>query len=138
MSNRRHLRNAVAVPVGRLHAVVSGIRHHIPLQSPVSNTVTCHVHARHQAATRGRTDRTGVCLREHHALTGQPLHVGCVVHLVVACLLMPKRHRRILPSHIINDEDNDVGAAVFLLRTSGATPQEGCSSHGCEEFVGHE
>ena len=105
-----HLRYAVVVPVGQRHHVALMVGGLVALQRPVRHTVARHVHARHQAASRRRTDRAGIRLREHHSLACQSLHVRRFVHVVISCAAVPERHGCVLPSHVVYEKHEYVGA----------------------------
>ena len=116
-----HLRYAVVVPVGQRHHVALMVGGLVALQRPVRHTVARHVHACHQAASRRRTDRAGIRLREHHSLACQSLHVRCLVHVVISCSAVPERHGCVLPSHVVHEKHEYVGALLlFGVRRSAA------------------
>ncbi|MNL73883.1 hypothetical protein D3C87_1994120 [compost metagenome] len=69
------------------------------------------IHARDQAHTCRGTHghRVGVC--KLNALTGEPFHIRRVVTAVEIGRFGPERDRRILPAHIVDQENNDIGFA---------------------------
>ena len=110
-------RHAIYIPVWKVKGSVPGF-HWLQLvlvQRPVSDTVTGGIDACHKTDAGWRANRRGVSLREFHALTGQPLHVGCSVAIVKIRFFCPKRDRCVLPSHIIHKKQYDVRGCFRLI-----------------------
>ena len=113
-----HLRNPINIPYGKIQYLCFSIRTLVLLQSPVSDPMPGSVTTCHQTTPSRRTNATSISLRKHHPLSGQPLHIRSFIPFVVHCLLIPKRKRRILPSHVIHQEKNDVRFLFLLLSHS--------------------
>ena len=95
------------------------VRGLVTQERPVRDAVAGGVHAGHEAAPAGGTDRLRVGIREYHALFAQSLHVGRAVALVQesrfgsAVLFPPKGQGCILPAHVVHQKEDDVGAFRF-------------------------
>ena len=74
------------------------------------------VEAGHQADTCRRADTARIRLRKLHADLGELLHVRRVVAPVEVGDFRVKRHRRVLPTHIVHQKQDDIGP--FLLRVN--------------------
>ena len=101
---------AVAVPLGEGETVIRRVGRHALAQRPVGHAVARGIAPRHEAAARGRAETAGVCLREHNTLPRQTLHVGRLVTVIVEGALAPEGQRGILPPHVVDHEQDDVGA----------------------------
>ena len=129
----RHRRDAVIVPLGRYERAVGTVGGLVALQGPVGHTVARRVATRHQTATAGRTDGRSVSLRKTHALSGQPLHIRGLIQSVEPGFGFCKRHRGILPPHVIHQEKDDIGRLVrHCLRRQG---QHRCHRSHLPSFV---
>ena len=102
--------DAVKVPVGRLDTLARAVRRAVLSQGPVRHAVPRHVHARQRADPRGGTDRRGIGLRELHPFVGEPLHVRRVIAAVQCGGFRMERNGGLLPSHVIHEEEDDVGS----------------------------
>lgn len=102
-------------PVRRLEILAILVCRLVLLPDPVGNPVAARIHAGHQAYARRRAEGVRIRIRKRHALGGQFLHVRRPVALVqesldrLALFIRPERHGRILPSHVIHQENNDIG-----------------------------
>lgn len=112
--------DAVDAPVcGSLERLMACVRGLVTQERPVRDAVAGGVHAGHEAAPAGGTDRPRVGVREDHALLAQSLHVGRAVALVQesrfgsAVLFPPKGQGCILPAHVVHQKEDDVGAFRF-------------------------
>lgn len=75
--------DAVDAPVcGSFERLMACVRGLVTQERPVRDAVAGGVHAGHEAAPAGGTDRLRVGVREDHALLAQSLHVGRAVALV--------------------------------------------------------
>ena len=101
---------SVEVPVGRLDYRMIRVGRAVFAQRPVGNPVPNRAQPGHQAHPRRRADRTRVCLRKLHPLRRQPLHIRRPVAPIELSDFRMERHRRILPAHVVDKEEDDVGA----------------------------
>ena len=112
--------DAVDAPVcGSFERLMACVRGLVTQERPVRDAVAGGVHAGHEAAPAGGTDRLRVGVREDHALLAQSLHVGRAVALVQesrfgsAVLFPPKGQGCILPAHVVHQKEDEVGAFRF-------------------------
>ena len=114
---------AVGRPTGRVESLAMRTETALLVhaQRPVRHTVPGGVHPAHQRAPRGGTHRAGVGIGEEHPLLGQPLHVGRArgVTLVQTrahrlAILIIEGHRRVLPPHVVDHEEDDVRTLAAL------------------------
>ena len=95
---------------------------------PVRYAVAGRVHTRHETATRGRRYGTGISLRELHAEFRHTLHVWRAVAVVQGRCVLIERNRRFLPTHIVDEEKDDVGPLRSLGDTGEGTGKNGTRS----------
>ena len=112
------LTETVVVPVGRSEQVVLTIGHLVLTESPVRHTMSGGVTSRKQRTPAWRADGAGVGPGEAHTLPRQPFHVRCLVGVVQWRRLRPERHRRVLPPHVINHEQDDIRPLLCLNGSS--------------------
>ena len=92
---------------------------------PVGGAVACRVLSCHDGRARGRADALGVEGGEARALCGQPFHVGRAVPVVQRLALGfsvavgDEGDGSIHQSHIVYEEDYDVGALLGSQRSGG-------------------
>lgn len=103
---------AVDVPRGRLERRVFRVGSGVFAERPVRDLVPRGVEAGHEADPRRRANATSVGLRELHARRGEPLHVRRVKLAVQRRDLSVKLHRRVLPAHVVHEEQHDVRRRV--------------------------
>ena len=104
------LEDAVDVPLGQLQRRAFVVGRLVALERPVGDAVPRGVAPREQAAARRRTDARGVGLGEEGAHRGQTLHRGGLEEAVVGGLFAPEGDRGVLPPHVVDHEEDDVGA----------------------------
>ena len=100
---------AVHVPVREIERGMLPVVGGVLAERPVRHPVPGRVEPRQQAHPRGGTDAARVGPGELHPLRGEPLHVGGAVAPVEGRLLLVKRHRGVLPPHVVHEEEHDVG-----------------------------
>ena len=130
-----YLTDAIVVPVGRAHLGIVQVGTLVAVQRPVGHTVAGGIAACHQRAAARRTDGGGVGLGEEHALAGQTFHVGGLVALVERGALGAEWHAGVLPAHVVDHEQDDVGALVgtfcrWLGLHCEPGGQQGCQGGG--------
>ena len=111
-----HLGYSVDVPLREEQPFVSAVGRLVPPQCPVGHPMAGSVATRHQTAAGGRADTAGISVAEEHPFLRQTFHVGRFVAFVVIGLFRPERHGCILPSHIIDKEEDDIGTLRLWLR----------------------
>ena len=114
--------DTVVVPVGQGDAATPGIVIRVVIECPVGYPVTGGIHTRHEAASRWRGDGARIGLHEFYAFLGQFLHVGRLVAVVQRCHFGVEGDRGLLPTHVVYEEQNNVGS--FIGR-----PQTRCGNH---------
>ena len=139
---------AVEGPVRRLEIFVVAVRRSVLLPHPAGHAVPRRIHAGHQAHAGRRAEGMGVRIRKRHALRGQLLHVGRAVALVqerllrVAPVVGPERVGRILPAHVIHQENDDIGLlsgnGVGSIALGGRPGKQGKRAAGGGQETGGE
>ena len=119
---------ALPVPVGRTVGIaVVGLGVY-----PVGDSVTGGVLAGEQAGAGRRADALGIELGEAYTLVGQPLHIRRAVPAVERMLhrlplrVGQKGHRSIHKSHVIHEENYDIGPLLSGLSGTAAGDQSQC------------
>ena len=129
--------DAVHVPLGKGDAGSRVVGADVGVQRPVGDAVAGGVHAREEAAARGRADAAGIGLGEHHALLRQLLHVGRMEEVVVGGALGPEGKRGVLPPHVVHQEEDYIGALAPGCGRDGqrgkGKGEEGGELHGQRE-----
>ena len=135
------LGNAVAVPFGKLEHVARSVCGDTLAQRPVRHTMACGIAARHEAAACRRAQTARICLGKHHALPRQALHVGGLVTVIIERALAPERQRGILPPHVIDHEEHDIGPVgvrmALCLRLLYRTARKGQGQRKKDPVVIH-
>ena len=127
------LTNPIVVPFGGHQVIIRFVSHLSTPKRPIRHMMTDGIGPRQQRTPAGRTDRTGVCLREHHSMSGQTLHIGCFVDRIKPCALRPERQRCILPAHIIHHKQNDI-RPIMLCVNRGSEKNRRCLCRYTEAF----
>ena len=109
-----NLGNTITIPLGQSNRITLVVSSFVTLQSPISNTMTRHIHTRHKTTTCWRTYRTCVSLCKHNTLLSQSFHIRSLIHFIVLGLLIPKRQRSVLPPHIVNNKHDNIWAVILL------------------------
>ena len=132
---------AVQRPVRRQEAPAVGVRRPVLFPYPAGHAVPRRIHAGHQAHPGRSAKGMSICIRKRHALGSQLLHIRRPVapvqkgFLRVALAVGPERVGSILPSHVIYQENDDIGLLsgnrVGTIAQSGCPgKQEQCSADG--------
>ena len=107
------------------HGAARRIAGRIPRHSrPVGNSRMGGVHARQQAGTRRRRDRTGVRAGQDDAFAGQTIHVGRMKPQVVRIDLLAVGHRAVRPTHIVHEKKDDIGLIAFRQNGGGSQQRQ--------------
>ena len=111
---------AVGRPAGREEALAVRLKAAglVDAERPVGHAVAGGVHPAHQRAARGGADGAGVGVGEEHAAPGEALHVGRLAGVAAVqggdhrlAVPVEEGHGGVLPAHVVDEEEDDVGAA---------------------------
>ena len=93
---------AIAIPCGWHHLRVVHVGFYVIVEGPIGNLMACRIHAREQRTARRRRNSRSISLCELHPSASQLLHVGCAITTVEQGFFFIKRHRSLLPTHVVN------------------------------------
>ena len=119
----RHHTDAVVVPFGRCGDIRFLVSRAVAVKSPVGDFVASGVSSGDKTAPRRRANGTRISRCKLHAACRKPFHIRSQILTIVGCDAVGKRHRSILPTHIIYHEQKDIGSFVLSRRVQGASSQ---------------
>ncbi len=114
----RRSRDSVHIPLRPPQQRALRIRPPILVQRPVRDPMRRRIHPRHEADPRRRTDRRSIGIGELQRIPRHPFHLRRAIPPIQLRGIVPERHRRILPPHVIHQKEQNVGfiALPRLLR----------------------
>jgi len=112
---------AIDIPCRKGERRVTAIVARVLVQRPVRHSMPGGVEPGHQTDPGRRANAARIRLREFHACASEALHVGCAITAIQLRHFRVKRHRGVLPAHVVDQKQDDIGLLRQVARAGHAS-----------------